>query len=152
MNTSPSNSQSLPSSYTLHIHLSLSLSIRVCYNHNAQQFTTYNKLTRLPPEINFLSFTIHCFSFTQTQWVPTKTMTTCSSSSLSVILPLESPTSCPDSRETSSAWKPNPPSASNSPPAASPSIANSSRLKSGTPPAKKGLTFCAFSICMSFLL
>ena len=81
------------------------------------------------------------FCFIQTQWVPTKTTITCSSWSSSEIRVLASPTSCPDSPETSSAWRPNPPSASNSPREASPLIASSSWHKSGTLQAKKGHTY-----------
>lgn len=157
----PTGKAYLPSWYALHIHVSLSLSlfIRVCYNHNAEQFARY-KPTHLSPSTHFTPFTVfgldlrRCFCFIQTtQWVPTKTTTTCSSWSSSETPASASPTSCPDSPETSSAWRPNPPSASNSPLEVSPLIASSSRHKSGTLQAKKGYIFffhqsLSFEICM----
>lgn len=141
----PTGKAYLPSSYTLHIHTFLF--IRVCFNHNAEQFARYKPTLFIPFTVfgsNKHHHPLIGFCFIQTQWVPTKTTITCSSWSSSEIRVLASPTSCPDSPETSSAWRPNPPSASNSPLEVSPLIASSSRHKSGTLQAKKGYIF--FSI------
>lgn len=150
----PTGKAYLPSSYTLHIHTFLF--IRVCFNHNAEQFARYKPTLFIPFTVfgsNKHHHPLIGFCFIQTQWVPTKTTITCSSWSSSEIRVLASPTSCPDSPETSSAWRPNPPSASNSPREASPLIASSSRHKSGTLQAKKGYIFffhqsLSFEICM----
>ena len=107
------------------------------------------------PRKNWREKTVQLGSFVWFRWVRTeRTMitTTCSRWCWSETQALGNRTSCLVSRRTNSAWNPNPPLASNSPPAASTSMTRSSRLKFGTRQAKKGPYFLLSLSLSSFHL